>query len=128
MPYADPTVQRDYQRRAVARTRAEFFAGKKCASCRTTDSLEVHHLDPTQKEAHSIWSWSPSRRLLELAKCVVLCAPCHRSLHAAFRRAKALRDNPHGTRNRYELGCGCSECRNAKWADNREWRARRSAA
>ena len=47
------------------------------------DVFELHHLDPRGEE----YGWtrlrlfSADRRRRELAKCVVLCAPCHRMRH-----------------------------------------------
>lgn len=103
-----------YQRRWMAARRAEFFAGKSCEKCGSSDRLELDHLDPGQKEEHRIWSWSDDRRAAELAKCRVLCRDCHVKRHADERR-KPLR---HGTANAYKKrGCRCVGCRawNAKY-------------
>lgn len=78
VPMRTPEEQREYQRQWVARRRAEWFADKCCIDCGSTDRLELDHVDPSQKISHSIWSWSKSRRAIEIAKCVVRCFPCHR--------------------------------------------------
>jgi hypothetical protein len=118
--YADAQTQRDYQRRWVAQRRALFFSEKECEWCGERSSLELHHIDVTKKESHNIWSWGEKRRLAEIAKCLVLCQSCHQRAHSEARRVEAELRNPHGTRNRYDLGCKCADCREAKWAYNRE--------
>ena len=52
-----------------------------CKKCGGEENLELHHKDPTQKESHRIWSWKAERRLVELAKCIVLCSECHDLVH-----------------------------------------------
>ena len=71
-------AKRSYQRKWVARRRAMWFAGKSCVICGSRDSLELDHIDPTQKVTNRIWSWSEARRQAELDKCQVLCHDCHR--------------------------------------------------
>ena len=101
---------REYKRRWVAARRAEWMADKSCVQCGTTQSLEVDHIDPTQKVAHRIWSWAIPRRNAELAKCQVLCTEHH--------KAKTRADRPmpaHGTISRYGgiHKCRCNLCRRA---------------
>lgn len=78
VPYKDPETRRQYQRKWCARNRAEFFAGKTCVRCGSDQDLELDHIDRKQKIDHVIWSWSKVRREAELAKCQVLCGPCHK--------------------------------------------------
>ncbi len=120
MPYADPEAQRDYQRRWIAERRALFFSEKECEWCSSSEALKLHHRDVTKKESHNIWSWGEARRLAEIAKCLVLCSSCHKRAHSEARRLEAELRNPHGTRQRYQLGCSCALCRAAKQAYNRE--------
>lgn len=122
-PYKDAQAQRDYQRRWVANRRAEWMRGQFCEWCRSESDLEVHHRDPSRKVHHAIWSWGEARRATELAKCVVLCRSCHRSAHSGARRVEAELRNPHGTRQRYLLGCKCDLCR----AGNVEYERSRKA-
>lgn len=78
MPYADVERQREYGRRWLAERRRAWFAENgPCIDCGTWDELQLDHRDPTEKVQHRVWSWSEARRLVELAKCVVRCAPCH---------------------------------------------------
>lgn len=119
MPLAGE-AKREYQRQWIADRRAAFFNGKTCSWCPSTERLELHHLDTSRKEAHAIWSWSEARRLAEIAKCIVLCRPCHERAHAEARRIEAELRQPHGTRNRYGMGCRCDSCRLAQRDYNRE--------
>lgn len=120
MPYKNPEQQRQYQREWRAKRRADYFADKACVICDTTDRLELDHIDPSKKVAHSIWSWSDERRLAELAKCQVLCVTHHRQKTNAQLRSKAK----HGERNRYRGGCRCTPCTEA----NTQYQAARRAA
>ena len=76
------------KRRKAIREKAVAYLGGKCSQCgydRCLEALEFHHLDPHQKDfsiserGHSR-SWERVR--LELDKCVILCANCHREAHA----------------------------------------------
>jgi hypothetical protein len=52
------------------------------------DALEFHHLDPKAKEfaiSHDGITRSWSKIQAELAKCVLLCANCHRETHTGLR-------------------------------------------
>ena len=66
------------------------YKGGKCQSCgynKCLEALEFHHIDPKQKDfsisqyGHSR-SWERVRK--ELDKCVILCANCHREIHATM--------------------------------------------
>jgi hypothetical protein len=74
---------RTYQRKWMADRRAEFFAGKACVFCGSTEQLELDHVDRDKKTHHRIWSWSKERREAEVAKCRVLCHECHLKRTAA---------------------------------------------
>lgn len=102
MPYRCPDKRREYSREWVAGRRREFMAGKTCAFCGSTESLELDHVDPTMKVDHRIWSWSKSRREAELAKCRVLCKPCHQGRHRV--------PLAHGSIEAYKRGCRCDQC------------------
>ena len=65
--------------------------GGRCNICnynRCSDALDLHHVDPTEKEVSlsgiraNPRSWA--RIVYELRKCVLLCANCHRELHAGI--------------------------------------------
>lgn len=124
MPYSDPERQKQAQREWVARRRREFFAGKTCLWCGSSDDLRLHHRDPSRKVSHRIWSWSAARRDAEVAKCDVLCEACHGRAHAEARRVEAELRHPHGTHQRYSLGCKCVLCRRGKAEYNQALRER----
>ena len=97
--------------------RDEWFAGKRCAHCDSTEDLQLDHVDPATKSPQAgrgslrIWSWSDARREAELALCQPLCGRCHRRKTAAERR-KPLK---HGTAYAYQSRrCRCPVCR--EWA------------
>ena len=69
--------QREYQRKWIAKRRADFFADKICVRCGNDETLELDHIDPAQKVSHNVWSWSAARRDQEISKCQVLCHDCH---------------------------------------------------
>jgi hypothetical protein len=103
-----PEAKRAYQREWLRKRRDAWFKDKTCAACGSADDLHLHHRDPAQKVQHRVWSWREDRRLAELAKCDVLCGPCHRAHH------QRLDSFPCGTEAAYKKGCRCPLCRWAK--------------
>ena len=127
MPYKDPARQREAQREHCRKKRLAALTDRVCERCGSDDELEFHHRDPEEKLSHRIWSWAWERIAKELEKCDVLCKTCHRLESAAQLRTIALARNPHGTTNRYDLGCRCAECSAAKVAYNRAHRSKVAA-
>lgn len=103
MPYKDPDKQREYQQRWASENkkpkrqqtswlkRKEMVAkakDKPCAICNQSYPpvvMDLHHRDPSVKDSSvSKIMKSASYQTLqeEIDKCVVLCANCHRLLHA----------------------------------------------
>lgn len=143
MPNKDPEKRREAQRRHYRKhkervmgrvhqrekgRREEFFTGKSCLQCGKTDKscLQIHHFDREDKVANNstIWGWVKERRQAELAKCIVLCKPCHLGVHA-----KEMRKEPtHGTKAGYtHHKCRCDACKAAYAGCMRKWRARKKA-
>lgn len=64
------------------------YKGSKCHSCgyeKCIDALEFHHTDSSKKDfgissKGYTRSWEKVKE--ELEKCMLLCANCHRELHA----------------------------------------------
>ncbi len=93
--YAD---RAEYLRKAVTRRRKELrrkareYKGGKCMLCgydRCPDALEFHHTDPTKKDfglsvKGLTRSWEKIRT--EIDKCVLVCANCHREIHAGIQQ------------------------------------------
>jgi len=91
--YAD---RREYLKKAVSMRRkrlkrmAREYKGGKCMICgydRCLDALDFHHRDPSKKDfglsAHGIThSWEKIQK--EIQKCVLICANCHREVHAGI--------------------------------------------
>jgi len=86
--------RREYMLQAVKRRRAKVrqmaveFKGGGCEICsytRCIEALEFHHLDPTKKDfgiSAKGYSRSWEKAKVEIEKCVLLCANCHREFHA----------------------------------------------
>ena len=77
MPHNAITRARAYAK--MKKARADWFAANgPCQKCSSKEKLELDHINPEEKVSHTVWSWTPMRRELELKKCQVLCRPCHR--------------------------------------------------
>jgi len=66
------------------------YKGGKCIVCgynKCTWALEFHHIDPKEKEfsiSDKGYTRSWDKVKIELDKCVLLCANCHREVEAGF--------------------------------------------
>lgn len=83
-------------KKAVAKRRKKIkqmaieYLGGHCQICgydRCVAAMDIHHRDPSLKEfglaQHGLTrSWERTRR--ELDKCVLICANCHREIHAGI--------------------------------------------
>lgn len=73
----------------------QYKSEQQCSRCPENDPvcLDFHHRDPQQKEmtiSLAIARASLERIKMEVAKCDILCANCHRKLHAAERAAEKV--------------------------------------
>ena len=62
----------------------ESRGGARCMICgydRCSAALEFHHRDPAAKDPKWSRGWSQARLAVELDKCDILCANCHRETH-----------------------------------------------
>jgi 5-methylcytosine-specific restriction endonuclease McrA len=114
LPYKNKEKQKEYMRKWIANRRTKWFnKNGPCKECGSEENLELHHLDPKQKENHRIWSWSWERIFKETAKCEVLCSKCHDKKH--------LKELRHGTVYMYtRYKCKCPECKFAKAVKNKK--------
>ena len=61
-----------------------------CAKCGEAETccLDFHHLDPTQKDKSVAQFMTDNngfaKALREIEKCIVVCANCHRKIHAGL--------------------------------------------
>lgn len=64
------------------------YKGGKCERCgynKCIDALEFHHLDPLTKDfTISSSNLSLEKQKLEVDKCLLVCANCHREIHAGI--------------------------------------------
>lgn len=69
-------LRRYYDRKAQAHERL----GGECVRCGATSDLQMDHIDRSTKsfEISKLWSVSKARYDAEVAKCQLLCRPCHR--------------------------------------------------
>lgn len=79
-------ARRGAQHRRRERGRVVLERGS-CLRCGESDAaaLDFHHLDPSAKNgevARMARSGAAAKARAEAAKCVILCANCHRKLHA----------------------------------------------
>lgn len=123
MPYSNPAIQNAYQNARLQERRREWIEGQggECVQCGSTESLEVDHVDPSTKVCNprGIWSRNIGFREMELAKCQVLCADCHKEKTRAEQTTAFC-----GTRRSYQRGCRCLECKAANARKERLRRAR----
>jgi len=63
------------------------YKGGECSMCgynRCAAALEFHHTDPTKKDfglSHKGIPRSWEKQKVELDKCILVCANCHREIH-----------------------------------------------
>jgi hypothetical protein len=101
-----------YQREWVAARRNKYVSELgPCFFCGSNENIQIHHVDPEQKESHKIWSWREDRIKAELAKCVPMCDPCHNKFHGLLKRKPLVHGTLHGYQ-RYK--CRCDECKKAR--------------
>lgn len=93
--YAD---RAEYLKAAVAKRRRKIrqmlveYKGGKCQLCgyhECIDALDLHHKDASTKDfgisnRGLTRSWEKNRA--EADKCVLLCANCHREIHAGYKQ------------------------------------------
>lgn len=82
MPHTPESRARAYEKMKMHRARW-FDENGPCKKCGSSKNMEVDHIYADDKVSHCVWSWTPARRALELAKCQVLCRKCHRQKTSA---------------------------------------------
>lgn len=75
--------------RTRLKERAVYVMGEKCQCCgynKCISALEFHHLNPEEKDfafgTNCNRSWQNTRN--EIQKCILVCANCHREIHAGL--------------------------------------------
>lgn len=105
---------RNYQRNWMRDRRGSYFKDKCCEECGSTEKLELHHIDPSNKFTHKIWSYREDIREKEIAKCSVLCQRCHLK--------ETIVQHSYHSKSRYSKGCRCEICRYAKKLSNDKYK------
>lgn len=84
--------------RTRLKERIVYVMGAKCQCCgynRLNSALELHHLDSQEKEftlgTNTNISWASARK--EIQKCVLVCANCHREIHAGLINSEILQSS-----------------------------------
>lgn len=116
--------QREYQRLWLARRRKKWLdENGPCARCGSSKDLNIDHKVPGSREGgtgNAIFSRKESVRRKELAKCQVLCRPCHviKSMECGERHVTT-----HGRANMYiKHKCRCDLCKEYKRQSNKKYR------
>lgn len=87
---AEYMIQAVTKRRRKVKEMARTYLGGKCMMCgydRCPSALDFHHIDESQKEfgiASKGYTRSWVKVKAELHKCFLLCANCHREVHAGI--------------------------------------------
>ena len=96
------------KRRRKVRLMAVQHKGGRCSRCgydQCVEALEFHHLDSAQKDfgiSEKGYTRSWERVRAELEKCILVCANCHRELHAS---AQLLRESGDETAGELREAC-----------------------
>jgi hypothetical protein len=89
--------QKAAARRLALKERAIAFLGGKCEICgydKCPAGFDFHHLDDSEKDfdVSSKESWAAIEP--ELRKCALLCATCHREVHAGWHPSYLTLEEP----------------------------------
>jgi len=95
----ESNIKNVIRRRKEIRLKAIECLGGKCMKCgynKYPEVLEFHHKDPSQKDFNvskkgHCRSWERVKQ--EIGKCDLLCANCHRELHAELNKLAASAGN-----------------------------------
>ncbi len=101
--YAD---RAEYLKKAVAKRRKDVrrklieYKGGQCVKCGYSncgDALDLHHVDASQKEfgissRGLTRSWTKVKA--EADKCILVCANCHREIHAGLIQVQPMVSDP----------------------------------
>lgn len=99
------------KRRAKRRSDLFAFLGNRCNRCGISEGLVFDHIDPTTKSFQLSGrgldrAWSVI--LLEVAKCQLLCKPCH------AKKTGTERSVEHGGGSSGKKNCPCAPCKAKK--------------
>lgn len=77
---------RNQEQKARSRVIVREAKQEGCAKCDESEPacLDFHHVGDKDRTVSSMMGMSDTRLRDEIAKCVVLCANCHRKVHAGL--------------------------------------------
>lgn|SRR5574337_172855 len=84
----DYLIKKVTERRKRLKQMAVEYKGGKCQVCgynKCIGALEFHHTDPSGKDfgmSNGGWTRAWSKIKDEIDKCMLVCANCHREIHA----------------------------------------------
>jgi hypothetical protein len=109
--YKNKDIQSVYQIEWMNKRKQKWFSENgPCKVCGSWENLELDHINREEKVSHRVWSWKAERRLVELAKCQVLCYFCHKEKSKSEKSIKPI----CGTYHSYShYGCRCVLCKAA---------------
>lgn len=90
-PYCkECTSEQTIERMRLFKEKCVAYKGGKCFRCgyvRCIDALEFHHANPKEKDLQlsAGKGYRFDKAKVELDKCILLCANCHREIHAEMR-------------------------------------------
>lgn len=114
------------ERYHARRNAAIEHLGGRCVHCGTDEDLQIDHIDPTTKTldlARKTHNSTEERFWEEIAKCQLLCKPCHIKKSRKERGQEDARET-HGTLSSYRY-CKCELCKAAKAAYMKEYHRKR---
>lgn len=114
----------DRERYQAAKQQLIEMLGGKCTACGTTEDLQFDHVSRVMKKFAIMTRWNRGHGELaeELAKCQLLCKPCH------LEKTKAELGNEHGGGKTGRRNCSCEPCRARRRENNKEYRHSRKQA
>jgi hypothetical protein len=82
--YTQMKERMDAKRKEIAEWKRE----RGCTVCGETEPwvLDMHHLDPSEKESNPAASATLKTFLMHAGNCVLVCSNCHRKVHAGVLR------------------------------------------
>lgn len=77
-------AKKNYEQATVLFSKLKSKGCSVCGYNSCLSALEFHHLDPSKKEHKLSQIRSEKTILRETAKCILVCANCHREIHAGI--------------------------------------------
>lgn len=124
----DSLAQQRKTKREQNRAWAIALLGGTCKKCNSTADLHFDHIDPSTKKnaIANILLHSRKSIAVELQKCQLLCAHCHKEKTMSndeYQNGRAQ----HGSATMYNsYKCRCDLCRAWKSTYDKQWKKRKS--